>query len=158
MSSSNCCFLTCIPVSQEAGKVAWYSHLLKNFPQFVAIHTVTSLGFPDSSNGKESACNGGDLGLIPGLGRSPGEGHGNALQYSHLENSMGRGAWRAPIYGVTKSQTQPSDHYFHFYFLSYSQRLYCSQWSRSRYFLKFPCFLVWSNGYWQFDLWFLCLS
>ena len=117
MSGSNCCFLTCIPVSQEAGKVVWYSHLLENFPQFVVIHTVTSLGFPDSSNGKESACNGRDLGLIPGLGRSPGEGHGNALQYSHLENSMGRGAWRAPVYGVTKSQTQLSDYYFHFYFL-----------------------------------------
>ena len=40
MSSSNCCFLTCIQISQEAGKVVWYSHLLKNFPQFVAIHTV----------------------------------------------------------------------------------------------------------------------
>ena len=40
MSSSNCCFLTCIQVSQEAGKVVWYSHLLKNFPQFVVIHTV----------------------------------------------------------------------------------------------------------------------
>ena len=40
MSSSNCCFLTCIQISQEAGKVAWYSHLLKNFPQFVVIHTV----------------------------------------------------------------------------------------------------------------------
>ena len=41
MSSSNCCFLTCIPVSQEAGKVVWYSHLFKNFPQFVMIHTKT---------------------------------------------------------------------------------------------------------------------
>ena len=40
MSSSNCCFLTCIQVSQEAGQVVWYSHLLKNFPQFVVIHTV----------------------------------------------------------------------------------------------------------------------
>ena len=40
MSSSNCCFLTCIQVSQEAGKVVWYSHLFKNFPQFVVIHTV----------------------------------------------------------------------------------------------------------------------
>ena len=40
MSSSNCCFLTCIQISQEAGKVFWYSHLFKNFPQFVVIHTV----------------------------------------------------------------------------------------------------------------------
>ena len=44
MSSSNCCFLTCIQISQEAGKVVWYSHLLKNFPQFIVIHTVSDLG------------------------------------------------------------------------------------------------------------------
>jgi len=49
--------------------------------------------FPGSSDGKDSACNAGDLGLIPGLGRSPGEGNGNPLQYSCLENSMDRGAW-----------------------------------------------------------------
>ena len=44
MSDSNCCFLTCIQVSQEAGKVVWYSHLFKNFPQFVVIHTVKGFG------------------------------------------------------------------------------------------------------------------
>ena len=44
MSDSNCCFLTCIQISQEAGKVVWYSHLLKNFPQFVVIHTVKVFG------------------------------------------------------------------------------------------------------------------
>ena len=48
-----------------------------------------------SSDGKEAACNAGNLGLIPGLGRSPGEGNGNPLQYSCLENSMDRGAWWA---------------------------------------------------------------
>ena len=50
------------------------------------------MGFPGSSNGKESACNAGDLGSIPGLGRSTGEGHGNPLQDSCLENPMDRGA------------------------------------------------------------------
>ena len=44
MSSSNCCFLTCVQISQEAGNVVWYSHLLKNFPQFVVIHTVKGFG------------------------------------------------------------------------------------------------------------------
>ena len=44
MSSSNCCFLTCIQVSQETGQVVWYSHLLKNFPQFIVIHTVKGFG------------------------------------------------------------------------------------------------------------------
>ena len=54
---------------------------------------------------KESACNAGDLGLIPGLGRSPGEGNGNLLQYSCLENSMDRGAWWAIVHGVKESNT-----------------------------------------------------
>ena len=57
-------------------------------------------------SGKESAWNAGDLGLIPGLGRSPGGGHGNPLQYSCLENPMDRGAWQAAVRGVTQSQTQ----------------------------------------------------
>ena len=48
------------------------------------------MAFPDGSDGIESACNAGDLGLIPGLGRSPGEGHGNPLQYSQLENPHGQ--------------------------------------------------------------------
>ena len=49
------------------------------------------------------ACNAGDLGSIPGLGRSPGGGHGDPLQYSHLENSMDRGAWRSTVHGVAES-------------------------------------------------------
>ena len=56
-------------------------------------------------SGKESAWNAGDLGLIPGLGRSPGGGHGNPLQYSCLENPMDRGAWQAAVHGVTESGT-----------------------------------------------------
>ena len=58
-----------------------------------------------SSNGKERACNVGDLGLIPRLERSPGEGHDNPLQYSCLENPMDRGAWRPTVHGVTKCWT-----------------------------------------------------
>ena len=92
----------------------WYSHLFKNFPQFVAIPPLVKylptvpwfnswvrkicwrrdrllipvfLGFPYGSTGKESACNVGDLGLIPGLERFPGKGKGYTLQYSGLENS-----------------------------------------------------------------------
>ena len=57
-------------------------------------------------DGKESACNTGDLGSIPGLGRSPGEGNGNALQYFCLENSIDKGAWQATVHGVAKSQTR----------------------------------------------------
>ena len=57
------------------------------------------------SDGKESACNAGDLGVIPGLERCPGGGHGNPLHYSCLENPMDRGAWRAIFYGVSELDT-----------------------------------------------------
>ena len=57
-------------------------------------------GFPGSSVDKESVCNSGDLGSIPGLGRSPGDGNSNPLQYSYLENPMDRGAWQATVSGV----------------------------------------------------------
>ena len=63
-------------------------------------------GFPGGSVVKNLPAKAGDSGSILGLGRSPGVGNDNSLQYSCLENSMGRGAWRAPIHGVTKSQTQ----------------------------------------------------
>ena len=56
-----------------------------------------------------SICNAGDLGLIPGLGRSPGEGNDNPLQYSCLESSRDRGAWRAPVHGVAVNGKQLSD-------------------------------------------------
>ena len=59
-------------------------------------------GFLCRSAGKESACNAGDLGSIPGSGRSPGEGNGNPLQYSCLENPMDRGAWQATVHGFTR--------------------------------------------------------
>ena len=67
------------------------------------------MGFPGGSDGKESACIAGDLGLIPVLGRSPGKGNGNPLQHSCLENSMDKGAWRATVHRVTKSRTRLSD-------------------------------------------------
>ena len=66
-------------------------------------------GFPGGSDGKESACNAGDQGSVPGLGRSPGGGNGNPLQYSCLEDSMDRGAWRAIVCGVAESQTWSSN-------------------------------------------------
>ena len=64
---------------------------------------------PGGSEVKASACNAGDLGSIPGSGRSPGEGNGNPLQYSCLENPMDGGAWWATVNGVAKSQTRLSD-------------------------------------------------
>ena len=60
------------------------------------------MGFPGGSVSKDSACNAGDLGSIPGSGRSSGEGHGNPLQYSCLENPMDGGAWQATVHGITR--------------------------------------------------------
>ena len=60
--------------------------------------------FPGGSDGQEATCNVGDLGSIPGLGRSPGEGNGYPIQYSGLENPMDRGAWQDAVHGVAESQ------------------------------------------------------
>ena len=72
--------------------------------------------FPGGSEVKASACNVGDPGSIPGLGRSSGEGNGNPLQYSCLENPMDGGAWWATVHGVAKSWTRLSDFTFTFHF------------------------------------------
>ena len=71
--------------------------------------------FPGGSDSKESACNAGDLGLIPRLGRSPGEGNGNLFQYSGLENPHGQRSLAGYIPGVAKSRTRRSDFCFHFH-------------------------------------------
>ena len=72
-------------------------------------HPSPPHGLPCGSDGKESACTMGDPGSIPGSGRCPGEGNGNSLQYSCLENPMDRGAWWATVHGVTKSRKIWSD-------------------------------------------------
>ena len=84
------------------GKITWRRDSLP---------TLVFLGFPCGSASKESTCNVGDLGLIPWLGRFPGEGKGYPFQYSGLENSLD-----CIVHGVTKSQTQLSDFHFHFSF------------------------------------------
>ena len=82
-----------------------YSGLrILNTANFLYCYWAT-LGFPGCSEDKVSACNAGDQGSIPGLGRSPGEGNGNPLQYSCLENPMDRGAWQATVHRVAKSWT-----------------------------------------------------
>ena len=95
-------------------------------------------GFHGGSEVKASAWNAGDPGSISGLGRSP-EGNGNPLQYSCLENSMDRGAWKATVHGVAKSWTQLSNFHFHFSLYVYSCHLYLisSASVRFRLFLSF---------------------
>ena len=86
-------------------KRRWQNKISSKIPFFNPIYK----GFPAASDSKESTSNEGDWGSIPGLGRSPGERNGNPLQYSCLENSLDRGAWRATVHGVTKSQMRLSD-------------------------------------------------
>ena len=76
--------------------------------------TLDSLGLLGGSDGKVSSYNAGDPGSIPGLGRSPGEGNGNPLQYSCLKNPMDRGTWWATVHGVAKSRTHLSNFTFTF--------------------------------------------
>ena len=92
------------PVQFLGQKIPWRRNSLP---------TPVFLGFPCGSAGKESTCNVGNLGSIPGLGKSPGEGKGYPLQYCGLENSMG-----CEVQGVTKSQTGLSNLHFHFYILT----------------------------------------
>ena len=117
-------------------RATWEAHLLKHlfaiwiFPfvkcQFKSFHllniefsfshwsveilsTPWIQGFPGGSVVKHLSVNVGDVGLIPGLGRFPGEWNGNPFQYSYLGNPMDRGVWQAAVHGVAKSQTWPSD-------------------------------------------------
>ena len=103
--------------------------------------TPVFLGFPCGSAGKEFTCNVGDLGSIPGLGRSPGEGKGYPLQYSGLENCMD-----CIVDGVAKSQTQLSNFHFHFKFHKESLNLTISV------FLNLCSFLT------SQDTYYLCCS
>ena len=103
-------------IKENANKNSWNQHILKrtlvcSCLQSIKYQDLSSLsmkyrggkgGFPCSSVGKEFACDAGDLGLIPGSGRSPGEGNGNPLQYSCLENPTDRGTWWATVYGVAR--------------------------------------------------------
>ena len=95
------------------------------FGVFILQLGVAQFSFPGGSDGKASACNVGDPGLIPGLGRSPGEGNGNPLQYSFLENLMDGGARQAAVHGVTKSQTRLSNFTFTFFQFAAVNRSCC---------------------------------
>ena len=77
--------------------------------EYILCNYLYEKSFPGGSDGKESTCNAGDLGLIPGLGRSPGEGNSNSLQYSCLENSMDIGDWQSIVHGVPENQPQLRD-------------------------------------------------
>ena len=101
-------------------------------------------GFPGGSDSKESACNAGDTCSVFGSGRSPGEGNGNSLQYSCLENPMDEGAWWATVHGITKSQTQLSD-FTSLHFITYEACNQCHCWwiaGAWQILIPFPFFYV----------------
>ena len=86
---------------QDGYQNAWDTVKVLLREKFMVVNTWDE-GFPCTSVTKESVCNAGDLGLIPGSGRSPGEGSGSPLQYSYLETPMDRGTWRATQHGITR--------------------------------------------------------
>ena len=95
------------------GFLPHHLHILNHIPsvaqtKLLIIFQTIILGFLGGSDGKESACNVGNLGSIPGLGRFPGGGHGNPFQYPCQDNPKDIGAWQATVHVVTKSQTQLS--------------------------------------------------
>ena len=98
-----------VPPSMGFSRQQYWSRVPLPSPLLRVMEDKCMLGFHGCSDGKESACNAGDSGSISGSGRSLGEGNGNPLQYSCLENSMDRGAWQAPVHGITKSRTRLSD-------------------------------------------------
>ena len=89
-----------IPKKLPGGKIHFPAKILETERLW-----ISQRGVHGGSDHKETACNAEDQGSIPGLGRSPGEGNGNSLQYSCLENSMDRGAWQATIQGVAELDT-----------------------------------------------------
>ena len=110
------CFYQAVPLEASA---PWKQILVDS------LHLLISpdfCDFPGGSDSKASAYNAGDPGLIPGLGRSSGEGNGNPLQYSCLESPMDGGAWQATVHGVTKSWTQLSDFIFTFFLSRFQSR------------------------------------
>ena len=102
MSGSNCCFLICIQISQEAGKVVWYSHLLKNFPQFVVIHTVK--GF--------SVVNEADVFLeFPYFFHDPVDA-GNLISGSSAFSKSSLNIWKFSVHILLKPNLENFEHYF----------------------------------------------
>ena len=116
LSNSSCIYVFCLCLNffvvAVFGRTVWivtenlaHLHVLRLLTYLDLWLSSYFMGFPFDSDGKESACNVGDLGSIPGLGRSPGEGRGYLLQCSCLKNTMDRGTRQATVHGVTESRT-----------------------------------------------------
>src|SRR5574337_521996 len=104
MSSSNCCFLTCIQVSQEAGQVVWYSHLLKNFPQFVGTHTVKGFGIVNKAEI--------DVFLELSCFFYDSENVGNLISGSFAFTKSSLNIWKFTVHVLLKPGLENFEHYF----------------------------------------------
>ena len=104
MSGSNCCFLTCIQISQEAGQVVWYSHLLKNFLQFVVIHTVKEFGVVNKAEV--------DVFLEFSCFFDDPEDIGNLICDSSAFSKASLNIWKFMVHVLLKSGLENFDHYF----------------------------------------------
>ena len=106
-----------VRVQQKSMSVFNENHLSTHI--LYIIYIISTIYYMGGSDGKESAYNVGDLGSIPGMGRSRGEGDGYPLHYSCLGNPMEGGDWRATVQGVAKSRTRLRVQHFHFHFIYY---------------------------------------
>ena len=104
MSSSNCCFLTCIQVSQEAGQVVWYSHLFQNFPQFIVIHTVKGLGIVNKAEN--------DVFLELSYFFDDPEDVGNLISGSSAFSKTSLNIWKFTAHVLLKPGLENFKHYF----------------------------------------------
>ena len=166
MSSSNCCFLTCIQISQEAGKVVWYSHLFQNFPQFIVIHTVKGFGIVNKAEIDvclELSCFFDDPADV-----------GNLISGSSAFSKTSLNIWNFTVHVLLKPGLENFKHDFTsmwdecncvvvwaFFCIAFlwnwnenwpSQKIY--NWN-IKYFSGIPLLSLWSKGCWQFGLWFL---
>ena len=104
MSDSNCCFLTCIQISQEAGKVIWYAHLLKNFPQFVVIHTVKGFGTVNKAHV--------DIFLEPSCFFDDPKDVGSLISRSSSFSKSSLNIWKFTPHVLLKPGLENFEHYF----------------------------------------------
>ena len=104
MSSSNCCFLTCIQISQEAGKVVWYSHLFQNFPQFIVIHTVKGFGIVNKSEV--------DVFLELSCFFDDPTDVGNLISGTSASSKSSLNVWKFMVHALLKSGLENFEHYF----------------------------------------------
>ena len=104
MSSSNCCFLTCMHISQEADEVVWYSHFLKNFPQFIVIHTVKGFGIVNTA----------EVDAFLELSRFLNDpvDAGNLIFYSSIFSKFSLNIWKFTIHVLLKPGLENFEHYF----------------------------------------------